>query len=119
MNFKIALLAIAVLFLASNASAYYVWGGSYGALEYPNSYYNYYYSGYGANPYYGSYNYYYNYTPYSTYYYSYSNWQPYSAYYYPTYYPSYYYPSYYYPAYDKEFHWKGFGFNFSYMKNYR
>ncbi|MDD5162742.1 MAG: hypothetical protein PHD95_00880 [Candidatus ainarchaeum sp.] len=109
MKIKILFLAIAAIFLASQVSAYYYWGGSYGALEYPNSYYNYTYSGASYGPSYG-YDYYYNFTPYSTYSY-YSSWQPYATYYEPVYYT---YPAYY-SGYDKEFYWSGFGFNFAYL----
>jgi len=109
MNFKAIFLAVAMLFLAGSAFAYYPYGGSYGALEYPNSYYNVYSAGYATSPY-GGYSYYNNYTPYSSYSY-YSSWQPsYATYYTPVYYTA---------SHDKEFYWNGFGFNFAYLKNYR
>ncbi|MBN1940579.1 MAG: hypothetical protein JW772_00190 [Candidatus Diapherotrites archaeon] len=104
MNFKAILLAIAVLFFCSTASAYYVWGGSYGALEYPNSYYSVYsYGSYPTYNYYGygGYNtYYHYYTPYSTYQYSYTSWNPYNTYYS---------PAYVIPSGGKFKYWSGFG----------
>ena len=109
MKLKALFLAIAVIFMASQVSAYYYYGGSYGAMEYPNSYYNVYQSSYNYSPY-GSYNSYYNFTPYSSYSYQ-SSWSPYSTYYTPVYYT---YPAYY-GGYDKQFYWSGLGFNFAYL----
>lgn len=120
MNFiKALFIAIAILFLASSASAYYPYGGSYGALEYPNSYYNYTYLEQGRD-FYGSYSRFYNFTPYSTYYYDYSSWHPraYNTYYRPVYLAYSDYPTDTYIGYDKVFRWNGFGFSFDYVRNY-
>jgi hypothetical protein len=101
---------LALLFGSAGASYGYPFGGAYGALEYPNSYYNLSFSYWSYD---GPYVYvdYYNYSPYHYYSYSFSGcgnyWCYYPApYYYGAYYSYYPYGSYVYsPGYYFRYNW--------------